>query len=72
MRRLQCQPLIIFLGLIIRGQEANFTKVLYMNERVKLLPIADVWNEYLTRQGLSEDWWDEVEKFETEVIAKRV
>ena len=26
---------------------------------------------YLARQGLSEDWWDEIEKFEKEVIAKR-
>ncbi|MBQ8230258.1 MAG: L-rhamnose isomerase [Clostridia bacterium] len=53
-------------------EEANFTKVLYMHERVKFLPFADVWDEYLRRQGLSEDWWEEVEKFEKEVIAKRV
>ena len=52
--------------------EANFTKVLYMHERVKFLPICDVWDEYLARQGLSEDWFDEVEKFEKEVIAQRV
>ena len=52
--------------------EGNFTKVLYMHERVKYLPFVDVWNEYLARQGLSEDWWEEVEKFEKEVIAKRV
>ena len=43
-----------------------------MHERVKYLPFADVWDEYLSRQGLKEDWWDEVEKFEKEVIAKRV
>ncbi len=53
-------------------EEGNFTKVLYMHERVKFLPIADVWDEYLRRQGLFEDWYDEVEKFEKEVIAKRV
>ncbi len=52
--------------------EGNFTKVFYMHERVKYLPFADVWDEYLKRQGLKEDWWDEVEKFEAEVIAKRV
>ncbi len=51
--------------------EGNFTKVLYMHERVKFLPISDVWEEYLRRQGLKEDWWEEVEKFEKEVIAKR-
>ena len=54
-------------------QEAgNFTKVFYMHERVKFLPYADVWNEYLRRQGLCEDWYDEVEKFEEEVIANRI
>jgi L-rhamnose isomerase len=52
--------------------EGNFTKVFYMHERVKYLPFVDVWNEYLARQGRSEDWWEEVEKFENEVIAKRV
>ena len=52
--------------------EGNCTKVFYMHERVKYLPFVDVWNEYLARQGLSEDWWEEVEKFEKEVIAKRV
>ena len=52
--------------------EGNFTKVLYMHERVKYLPFADVWNEYLSRQGLCEDWWDEVEAFEKNVIAARI
>jgi L-rhamnose isomerase len=52
--------------------EGNLTKVFYMHERVKYLPFVDIWNEYLSRQGLSEDWWNEVEKFESEVIAKRI
>lgn len=51
--------------------EANFTKILYLHERVKFLPFTDVWDEYLSRQGLNEDWFEEVEKFETEVVAKR-
>lgn len=51
--------------------ENNLTKVLYMHERVKFLPFTDVWEEYLRRQGLCEDWWDSVEQFENEVIAKR-
>jgi L-rhamnose isomerase len=36
-----------------------------------MMPVGDVWDEYLRRQGLSEDWFGEVEKFETEVIANR-
>ena len=52
--------------------ENNFTKIMYLNEKFKTMPIGDVWDEYLARQGLSEDWYDEVEKFENEVIAKRI
>ena len=51
--------------------ENNLTKVLYMHERVKFLPISDIWDEYLRRQGLKEDWYEEIEKFENEVIANR-
>ena len=51
--------------------EHNFTKILYLNEKFKFMPIGDVWEEYLRRQGLSDDWFDEVEKFENEVIALR-
>ena len=52
--------------------EGNYTKVFYMHERVKFLPISDVWDEYLRRQGLKEDWFEEVEAFEKNVIANRV
>lgn len=52
-------------------EEANFTKIMYLNEKFKLMPVGDVWNEYLSRQGLSEDWYDEIELFEKEVIDNR-
>lgn len=52
--------------------ENNFTKIMYLNEKFKMMPIGDVWREYLERQGLSEDWYSEVEKFEKEVISKRI
>ena len=52
--------------------ENNFSKIMYLNEKFKFMPIGDVWDEYLRRQGLSEDWFDEVEKFEKEVFAERV
>ena len=51
--------------------ENDLTKVLYMHERVKFLPFTDIWEEYLRRQGLSEDWWDSVMQFENEVIKSR-
>ena len=51
--------------------ESNFTKILYLYEMFNFMPIGDVWEEYLRQQGLSDDWFDEVEKFEREVIANR-
>ena len=50
----------------------NFSKIMFLNEKFKVMPIGDVWDEYLRRQGLSEDWFDAVETFEKEVIAKRI
>ena len=52
--------------------ENNFSKIMFLSEKFKFMPIGDVWDEYLRRQGLCEDWFGEVEKFEEEVIAKRV
>jgi L-rhamnose isomerase len=51
--------------------ESNFTKIMYLNEKFKTMPIGDVWEEYLSRQGLNDDWFEEVEKFEAEVFASR-
>ena len=52
--------------------KADFTKMLYLNEKFKMLPISDVWCEYLERQGLSDDWYSEIEAFERDVIQKRI
>jgi len=51
--------------------ENDFTKIMYLNEKFKMMPVSDVWCEYLERQKLSDDWYSEVEKFENEVISKR-
>lgn len=52
--------------------ENNFSKIMFLSEKFKMMPVGDVWGEYLRRQGLSEDWFGEVEAFEKDVIAKRV
>ena len=51
--------------------ENNFTKIMYLNEKFKTMPMGDVWEEYLAREGLSDDWFDAVEAFERDVIAAR-
>ena len=50
---------------------ANYGKLMYLNELFKTMPVGDVWNEYLTRQGMTEEWYGEVEAYETEVLSKR-
>ena len=44
---------------------------MFLNEKFKFMPIGDIWDEYLARQNLSDEWYDAVETFEKEVIAKR-
>ncbi len=52
---------------------ANTTKLLMLGEELKLYPFADVWAEYCARQGVAanEAWFEEVEKYEREVLLKR-
>ncbi len=49
----------------------DFTKIIYYNEKFKTMPFSDVWEEYLARNGLSDDWLNEVIDFENKVIASR-
>ncbi len=53
--------------------ENNLTKLLVMQEEIKTLPFGDVWQEYCAREGVSGDvsWYEEVEKYEQEVLLKR-
>ncbi len=51
--------------------EANFTKLMVLQERVKMLPFGAVWDEYLRRQGMDDNYYDEVVKYEDEVLSKR-
>ena len=53
--------------------EANFTKLMMMHEEVKMLPFGDVWAEYCKECGVSSDtaWFDEILKYEAEVLSGR-
>lgn len=52
-------------------ETSNFTKLMVMQEKVKMLPFGAIWNEYLRRQGLDENYYDEAMRYENEVLAKR-
>lgn len=51
--------------------EGNFTELMYYQEKVKLLPFEDVWQEYLTRENQNDDYLDEIKAYENDVLRKR-
>ncbi len=52
--------------------ENNLTDLMILQEALKTAPLGDVWNEYLTRQGLADDYINEVKVYEKEVLSARV
>ena len=54
--------------------ENKLSELMIMQEMVKTLPFGDVWNEYCSRAGVPCDCtlYAEIEKYEKEVLAKRV
>ncbi len=54
-----------------KQETADFTSLLVMSEQLKEMPFGDIWNEYLKRQKKSENYLDEVKKYEKEVLVNR-
>ena len=54
--------------------QSKLTELIIAQEAIKTLPFGDVWEEYLKRAGAPSDFelWAEIEKYEKEVLAKRV
>lgn len=51
--------------------ENKMTELMVLQEDMKLAPLGDIWNEYLKREGLSNEYFSEIEKYENEVLSKR-
>lgn len=53
--------------------KSEFTKLMMLHEELKLMPLGDVWEEYCRSCGVAGDasWFDEIEKYEKEVLSKR-
>ena len=51
--------------------ENNFTEVMYLSEEMKMMPLGDVWEEFLRREGVTADYLPEIRKYESEVLSKR-
>lgn len=52
----------------------SLTKLMMQQEELKTYPMGDVWNYFCESNGVpvGENWFDEVEKYEAEVLLKRV
>ena len=50
---------------------ADFTALMVKSEALKTAPFGDVWNEYLRRQDLPEDYLSPVLDYERDVLSKR-
>lgn len=58
----------------LRGlqDKAAFTRLMYAQEELKMLPYGDVWAEYLKKYGYApDDWFVRVEEYEKKVLSKR-
>lgn len=51
----------------------DHTRVLALQEEIKTLPWGEVWEEYLSRQGMVNDaqMFEEIKQYEAEVLSKR-
>lgn len=54
-------------------EERNFTKLMMMQEELKCYPFGDVWNYFCEINGTAakEDWFEEIVKYEEDVLSKR-
>ncbi len=54
-------------------EEGRLTEVLMLQEEVKTYPFGDVWDYFCESNGVPvrEDWYEEVKKYEDEVLSKR-
>lgn len=64
-----CTPAADLKGL---QDASNWTELMVRQEAYKILPFGDIWEEYCVQCGTSEDgWFEEVKKYEADVLAKR-
>ncbi len=54
-------------------QNRNFTRLMALQEEMKLFPAGAVWKQYCSINGVSDgmEWFEQVEQYEKEVLLKR-
>lgn len=53
-------------------KDADFTALMVKQEEYKTLPFGVVWQEYLERQGLKEDYLTTIREYESGILKERV
>lgn len=51
--------------------ECDFTALQVKHEEIKMLPIGDIYSEYLRREGVEEDYLTVIKEYEKEVLSRR-
>ena len=53
--------------------ESNFSELMTMQEELKIYPFGDVWNYFCEVNGVPEreNWFQEVKRYEEDVLSKR-
>ena len=51
--------------------KGEFTKLMYLQERVKMLPFSDVWAEYLKECGLDDNYYETIMDYEKKILEER-
>ena len=51
--------------------QADFTSLMVKQEEYKVLPFGAIWEEYLSRQQIDEDYLSKIRKYEKEVLLNR-
>lgn len=49
----------------------EFSELMFRQEQLKTYPFGEVWREYLRRQNLDDNWFDEIKKYEQGVLLSR-
>lgn len=52
-------------------EKGEFTRLMYLQERVKVLPFGDVWAEYLKECGLDDNYYETIMEYENKILEER-
>lgn len=51
--------------------ENNFTELMILNEEMKTAPFGDIWNEFLERENVKNNYIEDIKEYEEKVLVKR-